>query len=85
MSIRVSGTDWVEGGWDIEQTVALARALELRGLSRSKLSHHAFGIGKRRWIGESREEIGRHHVDPYVGALGGEDRSHEELKRGLEV
>ena len=29
--MRVSGTDWVEGGWDIEQTVALAEALEKRG------------------------------------------------------
>jgi 2,4-dienoyl-CoA reductase-like NADH-dependent reductase (Old Yellow Enzyme family) len=31
VSMRVSGTDWVEGGWDIEQTVALAEALEKRG------------------------------------------------------
>ena len=31
VSIRVSGTDWVEGGWDIEQTVEFARALEARG------------------------------------------------------
>lgn len=31
VSVRVSGTDWVEGGWDIEQTVAFAKALEARG------------------------------------------------------
>ena len=31
VTIRVSGTDWIEGGWDIEQTVAFARALESRG------------------------------------------------------
>lgn len=31
VSVRVSGTDWVEGGWDIAQTVALAKALEARG------------------------------------------------------
>lgn len=31
VSVRVSGTDWVEGGWDIEQTVAFAQALERRG------------------------------------------------------
>jgi 2,4-dienoyl-CoA reductase-like NADH-dependent reductase (Old Yellow Enzyme family) len=31
VSVRVSGTDWVPGGWDIEQTVAFARALEQRG------------------------------------------------------
>ncbi|MDO5369511.1 NADH:flavin oxidoreductase/NADH oxidase, partial [Paracoccus sp. (in: a-proteobacteria)] len=31
VSVRVSGTDWVEGGWDIDQTIALAQALEARG------------------------------------------------------
>jgi len=29
--VRVSATDWVEGGWDIEETVAFARALGERG------------------------------------------------------
>ena len=31
VTMRVSGTDWAEGGWDIEQTIAFARALEARG------------------------------------------------------
>ncbi len=31
VTMRVSATDWVEGGWDIEQTKAFARALEARG------------------------------------------------------
>jgi 2,4-dienoyl-CoA reductase-like NADH-dependent reductase (Old Yellow Enzyme family) len=31
VTVRISGTDWVEGGWDIEQTVAFALALEERG------------------------------------------------------
>jgi 2,4-dienoyl-CoA reductase-like NADH-dependent reductase (Old Yellow Enzyme family) len=31
--MRVSATDWVEGGWDVEQTIAFARALEARGCS----------------------------------------------------
>jgi len=31
VSMRVSGSDWVEGGWDIDQTIAFARALEARG------------------------------------------------------
>lgn len=31
VTIRVSGTDWVAGGWDIEQTVAFAEALAARG------------------------------------------------------
>ena len=29
--VRVSASDWVEGGWDIEQTVQFAKALEARG------------------------------------------------------
>lgn len=33
VTIRVSGTDWIEGGWDIAQTVAFAQALEARGVS----------------------------------------------------
>lgn len=33
VSVRVSGTDWVPGGWDVEQTVAFAKALEARGCS----------------------------------------------------
>ena len=31
VSVRVSGTDWVAGGWDVEQTVAFAQRLEERG------------------------------------------------------
>lgn len=31
VTMRVSGTDWAEGGWDIEQTIAFAKVLEARG------------------------------------------------------
>jgi 2,4-dienoyl-CoA reductase-like NADH-dependent reductase (Old Yellow Enzyme family) len=31
VTMRVSGTDWIDGGWDIEGTIAFARALEQRG------------------------------------------------------
>lgn len=31
VSIRVSGTDWVDGGWNIGQTIAFAQAIEARG------------------------------------------------------
>ncbi|MBD8680122.1 NADH:flavin oxidoreductase/NADH oxidase [Sphingomonas sp. CFBP 13720] len=31
VTMRVSGTDWVEGGWDIAGTIAFAQALEARG------------------------------------------------------
>ena len=41
VSVRVSGTDWVEGGWDVEGTVAFARALEARGCSAIHVSSGA--------------------------------------------
>jgi 2,4-dienoyl-CoA reductase-like NADH-dependent reductase (Old Yellow Enzyme family) len=31
VGMRISATDWVEGGWDPEQSLAFARALEARG------------------------------------------------------
>lgn len=31
VSVRVSGTDWAAGGWDVEQTIAFAKALQARG------------------------------------------------------
>jgi 2,4-dienoyl-CoA reductase-like NADH-dependent reductase (Old Yellow Enzyme family) len=33
VTVRVSGTDWAEGGWTVEQTIAFAEALEARGCS----------------------------------------------------
>jgi 2,4-dienoyl-CoA reductase-like NADH-dependent reductase (Old Yellow Enzyme family) len=32
VGLRVSSTDWVEGGWDIAQTIELARELKQRGV-----------------------------------------------------
>jgi 2,4-dienoyl-CoA reductase-like NADH-dependent reductase (Old Yellow Enzyme family) len=31
VGMRISATDWVEGGWDLEQSLAFTRALEERG------------------------------------------------------
>lgn len=31
VTVRVSGTDWVEGGWNVEDTAIFAQALEARG------------------------------------------------------
>jgi 2,4-dienoyl-CoA reductase-like NADH-dependent reductase (Old Yellow Enzyme family) len=33
VTMRASGSDWVDGGWDVAQTVAFAEALERRGCS----------------------------------------------------
>nr|WP_206064201.1 NADH:flavin oxidoreductase/NADH oxidase [Oleiagrimonas sp. C23AA] len=31
VGMRISATDWAEGGWDLEQSIALAKALDARG------------------------------------------------------
>jgi 2,4-dienoyl-CoA reductase-like NADH-dependent reductase (Old Yellow Enzyme family) len=31
VSVRVSATDWIPGGWDLSQTIVFAQALEARG------------------------------------------------------
>ncbi|KAB7769845.1 NADH:flavin oxidoreductase/NADH oxidase [Xanthomonas maliensis] len=32
VGIRISASDWVDGGWDLEQSIALSRALDARGV-----------------------------------------------------
>jgi len=32
VGVKVSATDWVDGGWDIEQTIAFTRELQKRGV-----------------------------------------------------
>lgn len=38
VTVRVSGTDWVEGGWDADQTIVLMKALEARGCAAAHVS-----------------------------------------------
>lgn len=38
LTVRVSGTDWLDGGWDIEETTAFAKALEARGCAAIHIS-----------------------------------------------
>ncbi len=38
VSMRVSGTDWADRGWDIDQTIAFAGALEARGCAAMHVS-----------------------------------------------
>lgn len=48
VTMRVSGTDWVDGGWDIAQTLEFARALEARGCAAIHVS--SGGIDPRQVI-----------------------------------
>jgi len=38
VSVRVSATDWAEGGWSIEETIAFVKALEGRGCAAINVS-----------------------------------------------
>ncbi|WP_232493893.1 NADH:flavin oxidoreductase/NADH oxidase [Novosphingobium kaempferiae] len=51
VTVRVSGTDWVEGGWDVEQTVAFAKALEARGASAIHVSSGGLHAGQQIPVG----------------------------------
>jgi len=53
VTMRVSGTDWAEGGWDIEQTTAFARALEARGCAAVHVSSGGLTPHQRIPIGPS--------------------------------
>ncbi|MFK4874621.1 NADH:flavin oxidoreductase/NADH oxidase [Novosphingobium sp. ZW T3_23] len=51
VTMRVSGTDWAEGGWDIEQTVAFAKALEARGCAAYHVSSGGLDAGQQIPVG----------------------------------
>lgn len=51
VTMRVSGTDWAEGGWDIEQTVAFAKALEARGCAAYHVSSGGLDAGQKIPVG----------------------------------
>lgn len=51
VTVRVSGTDWAPGGWDIEETVALARALEARGCAAIHVSSGGLDAGQKIPVG----------------------------------
>jgi 2,4-dienoyl-CoA reductase-like NADH-dependent reductase (Old Yellow Enzyme family) len=51
VTMRVSATDWVQGGWDVEQTVAFAQALEKRGCSAIHVSSGGLSASQQIAIG----------------------------------
>ncbi len=57
--MRVSATDWVPGGWDIEGTVALAHALKARGAAAIHVS--SGGVSPQQKI-----KIGPHYQVPFA-------------------
>jgi 2,4-dienoyl-CoA reductase-like NADH-dependent reductase (Old Yellow Enzyme family) len=53
VSVRVSATDWVDGGWDVDQTVVLARALEARGCAAVHVSTGGLSPAQKIPVGPS--------------------------------
>jgi 2,4-dienoyl-CoA reductase-like NADH-dependent reductase (Old Yellow Enzyme family) len=55
--VRISATDWVEGGWDVEQSVVLARHLKERGVDLIDVSSGAL-------VPKARIPVGRGYQVP---------------------
>ena len=53
VSVRISGTDWVEGGWNIEQTCAFAALLEAAGCDAVHISSGGLHPAQRIPVGPS--------------------------------
>jgi 2,4-dienoyl-CoA reductase-like NADH-dependent reductase (Old Yellow Enzyme family) len=53
VTMRVSGTDWAYGGWDIDQTIAFAQALEARGCAAIHVSSGGLTPSQRIPVGPS--------------------------------
>ncbi|PNU05312.1 NADH:flavin oxidoreductase/NADH oxidase [Novosphingobium guangzhouense] len=51
VTVRLSGTDWVEGGWDIDQTIAFSKALEARGAAAIHVSSGGLHIDQKIPVG----------------------------------
>lgn len=47
VSMRVSGTDWMPGGWDVGQTIAFAQELERRGCTAFHVSSGGLDAGQQ--------------------------------------
>ncbi|MFC0204856.1 NADH:flavin oxidoreductase/NADH oxidase [Novosphingobium soli] len=51
VTVRLSGTDWAEGGWDIAQTIAFSQALEARGAAAIHVSSGGLAIQQKIPVG----------------------------------
>jgi 2,4-dienoyl-CoA reductase-like NADH-dependent reductase (Old Yellow Enzyme family) len=53
VTVRISGTDWVDGGWDIEQTCAFAAMLQAAGCDALHISSGGLHPAQRIPVGPS--------------------------------
>ncbi|MFF8839221.1 bifunctional salicylyl-CoA 5-hydroxylase/oxidoreductase [Streptomyces sp. NPDC015130] len=64
MTVRVSATDWAEGGTDAEDAVAIARAFAAHGAD-------AIDVSTGQVVPEERPEYGRSYQTPYADRIRG--------------
>ncbi|WP_295993926.1 NADH:flavin oxidoreductase/NADH oxidase [Rugamonas sp.] len=62
LGVKVSATDWIDGGWDLEQTIAFAKVLKARGVDWIDAS--SGGISPRQKI-----TIGAGYQVPFAQAI----------------
>ena len=53
VTLRITGTDWVDGGWDLEQAVAFAQVLEKRGADAIHVSTGGLHLAQQIPVGPS--------------------------------
>lgn len=60
--VRISATDWIEGGWDLEQSVKLAHLLKAEGVDLIDVS--TAGLSLRQQVA-----VGPHYQVPFAAAI----------------
>jgi 2,4-dienoyl-CoA reductase (NADPH2) len=60
--VRISATDWYEGGWDLPQSIELARALKTRGVDLIDVSSGAL-------VPQATVPVGRNYQVPFAAAI----------------
>ena len=66
VGIRISGTDWVDGGWDIDQTVKFCQALESRGCAYAHISSGGLSVMQKIPLGPGYQIPLAEHVRQHV-------------------
>lgn len=62
IGVRISATDWVEGGWDLQQSIALSAALEAEGCAYIHVS--SGGLSPRQQI-----KVGPNYQVPFAAGV----------------
>src|SRR5262245_43034617 len=66
VSVRLSATDWVDGGWDLAQSIVFAKALEDHGCSAIHISSGGLHPAQKIPIGPSYQVPLAHAVKEFV-------------------